>query len=221
MDEDRLGDACDPDRDGDLLLNDADNCPEVANPGQEDADEDDVGDACDPDLVDSDEDGLVDQVEIDCGLDRFDPDDAVLDHDHDGVVNADECEAGTPVLPVVFLRQFDAGEGLVGIDVHLQPLNPAPALLELRLVHDAVFEGAARGDVPKEVFVGAAGATGLRITMTGLDLNPAGAGILTRLTFRTDAKVTVQFDLGQGQVAPEAAVLTYGAGHPDAPLVSE
>jgi len=34
------------DRDGDRILNRADNCPDVANPGQADDDGDDVGDAC-------------------------------------------------------------------------------------------------------------------------------------------------------------------------------
>jgi dienelactone hydrolase len=38
----------DPDRDGDGVLNDVDNCPDVANADQADSDDDGIGDACDP-----------------------------------------------------------------------------------------------------------------------------------------------------------------------------
>ena len=37
-----------PDRDSDGILNLDDNCPDDANPGQEDIDDDQIGDACDP-----------------------------------------------------------------------------------------------------------------------------------------------------------------------------
>lgn len=52
LDEDGLGDACDPeplpaDLDGDGEVNDVDNCPYLANADQADADEDGKGDACD------------------------------------------------------------------------------------------------------------------------------------------------------------------------------
>ena len=58
-DLDGLGDACDPDKDGDGEPNQTDNCPMVANPGQTDTDMDGNGDACDPCPGDAndDEDG--------------------------------------------------------------------------------------------------------------------------------------------------------------------
>jgi hypothetical protein len=48
LDKDGVGDACDPDKDGDGVLNAADNCPDKANPDQRDDDRDGMGDACDP-----------------------------------------------------------------------------------------------------------------------------------------------------------------------------
>ena len=50
IDEDELGDVCDPDMDGDGLANEIDNCPEVFNPSTSDLDQDGLGDACDPDV---------------------------------------------------------------------------------------------------------------------------------------------------------------------------
>lgn len=49
LDDDALGDACDPDRDGDGALDAQDNCPGADNPDQADRDGDNRGDACDPD----------------------------------------------------------------------------------------------------------------------------------------------------------------------------
>ncbi|MBK6725874.1 MAG: thrombospondin type 3 repeat-containing protein [Xanthomonadales bacterium] len=48
LDNDGIGDACDPDIDGDGVLNLVDNCPITANASQTDTDSDGQGDACDP-----------------------------------------------------------------------------------------------------------------------------------------------------------------------------
>ncbi|MDD5309263.1 MAG: thrombospondin type 3 repeat-containing protein [Deltaproteobacteria bacterium] len=47
LDGDGIGDACDPDRDGDGIENPRDNCPDAPNPDQKDYDRDGVGAACD------------------------------------------------------------------------------------------------------------------------------------------------------------------------------
>jgi hypothetical protein len=49
QDGDNVGDACDPDVDGDTVANGADNCPTVANTDQANQDGDTLGDACDND----------------------------------------------------------------------------------------------------------------------------------------------------------------------------
>ena len=81
-DTDGQGDACDADDDNDTILDDSDNCPFVANPGQEDTDSpsDGIGDACDncpsdynPGQEDNDTDGLGDVCDPD------DDNDSVLD----------------------------------------------------------------------------------------------------------------------------------------------
>jgi hypothetical protein len=69
-DEDGIGDACDPDDDGDTVNDDIDNCPLVDNPLQEDGDGDGVGDVCDncpedanPDQADTDGDTIGDECD--------------------------------------------------------------------------------------------------------------------------------------------------------------
>jgi hypothetical protein len=74
------------DEDGDGVLNGVDNCPNDANPLQEDADGDGIGDACDPNLVDSDGDGLVD------GDDNCPSTPNPLQQDGDGDGVGDACD---------------------------------------------------------------------------------------------------------------------------------
>ncbi len=60
MDKDGYGDGCDPDMDGDGILNGDDNCVSVSNPAQVDTDGDGRGDVC---SSDKDKDGFSDEVD--------------------------------------------------------------------------------------------------------------------------------------------------------------
>jgi DNA-binding beta-propeller fold protein YncE len=68
------------DRDEDTVLDALDNCPAIANLGQEDADLDNIGDVCEPD---SDADGVIDDND-NCPAD-YNPGQA--DEDNDGIGN--------------------------------------------------------------------------------------------------------------------------------------
>ena len=109
------------DLDGDGIENAVDNCPETANPGQDNVDGDELGDACDDDL---DGDGYAndldtcrrnpdaDQTDLD-GDGQGNPCD--LDDDGDGVADAaDNC----PLTPNTNQADFDSdGAGDVCSDV--------------------------------------------------------------------------------------------------------
>jgi len=89
-DDDDDDGAIDVDTDGDGLLDSADNCPEVANPEQDDTNDDGIGNVCDPD--DRDADGIQD-AEDNC------PDTVNVnqtDEDADGIGNACELAGCSP-----------------------------------------------------------------------------------------------------------------------------
>ena len=77
------------DGDGDGVVDADDNCPSVANPGQEDADGDDVGDACE---ADTDGDGVIDDADNCVDVANANQ----LDTDGDGI--GDACDS-TPNGP--------------------------------------------------------------------------------------------------------------------------
>jgi hypothetical protein len=98
QDQDGLGNVCDPDLDGDGVVNGEDNCPAIANSGQENMDGDAFGDVCDTDL---DGDGVVNALD---NCQRV-PNQDQLDTDGDGIGNACEydqdndgyCDPAAPV----------------------------------------------------------------------------------------------------------------------------
>ena len=76
------------DDDDDGILEGMDNCPEIANPGQEDGDNDGAGDVCDncPDIANADQ----------------------LDYDEDGIGNACDATPGCASCPEGYVCQIDA-----------------------------------------------------------------------------------------------------------------
>jgi MYXO-CTERM domain-containing protein len=97
LDGDGMGDLCDPDIDDDLVLNDADNCPQVPNPAANDGnqpnlDGDGMGDACDPDIDGDTMDNLVDPCPMNADISTPSDDQRDLcfpDLDGDGVGDLD------------------------------------------------------------------------------------------------------------------------------------
>jgi hypothetical protein len=79
-----------PDADGDGICDDEDNCPYVANPGQEDGDADGLGDVCDGCPADPENDADADGVcgDVDNCRYTYNPDQA----DFDGDLVGDACD---------------------------------------------------------------------------------------------------------------------------------
>jgi DNA-binding beta-propeller fold protein YncE len=92
------------DRDLDTVLDGLDNCPAVANPGQEDLNSNQIGDACESGIPDADLDGVADALDncpndANPGQEDFDgdgPGDACdPDDDNDGLLDVVETNTGT------------------------------------------------------------------------------------------------------------------------------
>ncbi len=79
LDEDGIGDVCDPDMDNDAIMNIGDNCPFSSNNNQHDLDEDGIGDTCDVDI-----DGDEVENQYDNCVYVYNPDQSDVDDDQIG-----------------------------------------------------------------------------------------------------------------------------------------
>ena len=115
------------DADGDGVPDSTDNCPVIANPGQEDADNDGMGNACDSD---DDNDGLDDSYELSIGTNPL-----LVDTDSDGFGDGLEDANGSNPLSTTSTPAngdinengtVDAGDFLLATRIVTGLLTPNP-----------------------------------------------------------------------------------------------
>jgi hypothetical protein len=121
LDGDGTPDACDANIDNDTLVNDLDNCNDVVNDGQEDANSDGIGDACDPDFTNDGKVTAPDFVELSLafGQTTF----------PDGLDTTGDDKVGAPEFVLLSIRfGSDVVDwGLPGCDGRAPPSSPLPA----------------------------------------------------------------------------------------------
>ena len=125
------------DEDGDGILAEADNCPTIANPGQEDADGDRFGDVCDDD---DDNDLILDELDL-CPL-LADPEQT----DTDAMASA--MYAMTMTITTAFLTRKTPIHSIRTGPHEIKPASKKPSSLQVAVMSRRISSGRRRSSRP-------------------------------------------------------------------------